>query len=134
MSSRPSFPLIPLAHLGPVAEPERKYRLMEVVRRRARERRYSPRTERAYVLWIRRYILHHGRRHPRELDADAVEVGVGRELHLGQAGDAGADQQAGAVVGNRLFELRDELGAFRARADHAHVAAQDVPQLREFVE
>jgi len=32
-----------------------------------RERRYSRRTEDAYVYWIRRYIVQFGRRHPREL-------------------------------------------------------------------
>jgi integron integrase len=65
-------PLIPLLHLTAPPDPERRFRLMEVVRRRLRERRYSPRTEQAYVHWIRRYIVHHGRRHPRELAEDAV--------------------------------------------------------------
>ncbi len=47
-------------------------RLLEVVRRRLRERRYSPRTQEAYVYWIRAYVLYHERRHPRDLDALAV--------------------------------------------------------------
>ena len=34
-----------------------------------RARRCSPRTERAYVSWIRRYVRFHGMRHPRELGA-----------------------------------------------------------------
>src|SRR6185295_13733855 len=33
---------------------------------------YSRRTEDAYRNWIKRFILFHGKRHPRELDADAV--------------------------------------------------------------
>jgi hypothetical protein len=32
-----------------------------------RTRHYSPRTEEAYVYWVRRYIRYHGKRHPREL-------------------------------------------------------------------
>src|SRR6185437_7620014 len=44
----------------------------EVVRARLRERRYSRRTEEAYVHWIRRFILANGRRHPRELAEDDV--------------------------------------------------------------
>jgi integron integrase len=40
---------------------------MEVVRRRLRERRYSRKTELAYVHWIRRFIVFHDRRHPRDL-------------------------------------------------------------------
>jgi len=46
---------------------------MEVVRRTLRERRYSARTEQAYVHWIRRFILANGRRHPSELgEADVA--------------------------------------------------------------
>jgi integron integrase len=67
----PRPPLIPLAHLV-ASDPERKYRLMEVVRTRLRERRYSPRTEQAYVFWIRRFVQFHGRRHPRELGEPEV--------------------------------------------------------------
>ena len=64
--------LIPSSHLGPEPEPERKFRFMEIVRRSLAERRYSPRTQEAYVAWIRRYILFHGRRHPKELDESDV--------------------------------------------------------------
>ena len=65
-------PLIPEAHLLAAPNPERRFRLMEIVRRRLREGRYSRRTEEAYVHWIRRYIMFHGRRHPRELGPGAV--------------------------------------------------------------
>ena len=37
------------------------------MRRRLRERRYSKRTEEAYVHWMRRFIRFHGRRHPKDL-------------------------------------------------------------------
>src|SRR5438093_9335682 len=67
-----AFPLIPESHLAGPPDPERRLRFMEVVRRRMRERRYSPRTEKAYAYWIRRYIVHHGRRHPRELGVEHV--------------------------------------------------------------
>lgn len=65
---------IPAGHLGPVAEPARKYRLMEQVRRKLAEARYSARTRRAYAGWIRRYILFHGRRHPMDLDVEDVRA------------------------------------------------------------
>lgn len=42
------------------------------VRRKARVRRFSPRTERAYVGWIRRFIRHHGLRHPQDMGEPAV--------------------------------------------------------------
>jgi integrase len=63
---------IPLAHLVAPPDPTRRFRLLELVRRRLRERRYSRRTEQAYVFWIRRYILFHDRRHPRHLGPEHV--------------------------------------------------------------
>ena len=41
--------------------------LLDVVRATLRSRHYSPRTEDAYVGWIRRFVRFHGRRHPREM-------------------------------------------------------------------
>lgn len=46
--------------------------LNEVVRA-VRVRHYSIRTEQAYVGWIKRFIVFHGKRHPREMGA--AEVG-----------------------------------------------------------
>lgn len=40
---------------------------LEEVRRAIRVRHYSIRTEKAYLHWIKRYILFHGKRHPREM-------------------------------------------------------------------
>src|SRR5436309_2241487 len=42
----------------------RRPRLLDQVRQVVRARHYSRRTEKAYVFWIRRYILYHGKRHP----------------------------------------------------------------------
>jgi integron integrase len=47
-------------------------RLLDQVRGAIRGRHLSPRTEEAYVHWIRRFIVHHGKRHPREMGA--VEI------------------------------------------------------------
>ena len=44
-----------------------KPKLLDQVRTFMRARRYSLRTEEAYLDWIRRFILFHGKRHPREL-------------------------------------------------------------------
>ena len=46
-----------------------KPRLLDRVRAALRIRHYSRRTEKAYVAWIRRYILFHGKRHPAEMGA-----------------------------------------------------------------
>lgn len=42
-------------------------RLLEQVRDALRVRHMSFRTEKAYLHWIRRYILFHGKRHPAEM-------------------------------------------------------------------
>ena len=47
-------------------------RLLDRVREALRLHHYSRRTEKAYVHWIRRYILFHGKRHPAEMGADEV--------------------------------------------------------------
>jgi len=49
-----------------------KPRLLDQVRETTRVKHYSPRTEDAYVGWIRRYILFHGKRHPSEMGANQV--------------------------------------------------------------
>jgi integron integrase len=47
--------------------PPRKPKLLDQVRHEMRVRHYSLRTEESYVQWIRRYILYHKKRHPREM-------------------------------------------------------------------
>ena len=48
-------------------------RLLDQVRDRIRRLHYSYRTEKTYVHWIRRFILFHGKRHPRDMSAAEVE-------------------------------------------------------------
>ena len=106
------LPRIPLHHLHGPPEPDKPLRLMERVRRKLRELRYSRRTEEAYVHWIRRYVVYHGRRHPNEmaeeeirecLSALAVEEGVAAATQ-NQALIIGED---GRSVAPCLFELRN---------------------------
>lgn len=47
-------------------------RLLDQVRDVIRLKHYSIRTEQSYIGWIKRYILFHGKRHPREMGADEV--------------------------------------------------------------
>ena len=44
-----------------------KPRLLDQVREAIRARHYSPRTEEAYVHWIKRFIFFHNKRHPAEM-------------------------------------------------------------------
>lgn len=66
------LPLVPQSHLDAAPDATKALRLLEMVRRAIRDRHYSPRTEDAYVHWVRRYVSFHGRRHPKDLGADDV--------------------------------------------------------------
>jgi len=48
--------------------------LFERLRSELQLRHYSPRTQRAYEAWARRYVAFHKRRHPRDLDAEALRA------------------------------------------------------------
>ena len=50
-----------------------KPRLLEQVTNQLRLRHYSRRTETAYMHWIKRYILFHGKKHPRDMGHCQVE-------------------------------------------------------------
>ena len=43
------------------------------MRAEIRTRHYSPRTEKAYVAWVRRFVFFHGVRHPDEMGAAEVK-------------------------------------------------------------
>jgi hypothetical protein len=51
-----------------------KPRLLDQVREKLRYRHYSLRTERAYMDWIRRFILFHQKRHPAEMGTVEIEA------------------------------------------------------------
>lgn len=49
-------------------------KLMDQVRHKIRMKHYSIRTEEAYVSWIKRFILFHNKRHPKELRKTEIEA------------------------------------------------------------
>ncbi len=46
---------------------DKKPKLLEEVRNALRKKHYSIRTEEAYINWIKRYIIFHGKKHPLEM-------------------------------------------------------------------
>jgi integron integrase len=81
-------------------------KLLEQVRRCARSRHLSPRTEEAYVAWIRRYVRHHELRHPREMGIDeavAFLAYVSNERHV----SVSTQRQAASALS---FLYQDVLG------------------------
>src|SRR5205809_2128681 len=51
---------------------ENKPKLLDQVRNAIRVKHYSIRTEQAYIDWIKRFILFHGKRHPAEMGEEEV--------------------------------------------------------------
>src|SRR5207302_3310177 len=51
---------------------ENKPKLLDQVRNFIRIKHYSIRTEQAYIDWIKRFILFHGKRHPAEMGEEEV--------------------------------------------------------------
>jgi len=81
-------------------------RLLEEVKERLRLKHYSIRTEEQYVQWIKRFILFHGKRHPRQMAAVEVEQFL---THLAVEGRVSASTQNQAQSA-LLFLYRQVLG------------------------
>src|SRR4051812_34235200 len=88
---------IPLSHLD---------KLLERLRTRLRTRHYSVRTEAAYCAWVRRFILHSGRRHPVTMGEGEIAAFV---THLATVPKVSASTQNQALHAI-LFLYRHVLG------------------------
>ena len=80
-------------------------KLLDQIRDVMRVKHYSIRTEQAYVNWIKRYILFHGKRHPQEMGVPEIEAFL---THLA------VDQEVAASTQNQalnaiLFLYREVL-------------------------
>ena len=52
---------------------QKKPKLLDQVRQVIRRKGYSYKTEKSYVSWIKRFILYHGKRHPRTMGPAEIE-------------------------------------------------------------
>jgi integron integrase len=93
-------------------------RLLDRVRGKIRLKHYSIRTEQAYVDWIRRFILFHGKRHPSELGAADVEAFL-THLAVERTVAAATQNQAKSAL---LFLYREVLEIELPWLDHIEKA------------
>ena len=70
MTENSTLPPLPTADTTPPRQPK----LLERMRIHLRTRHYSIRTEEAYIDWARRFIVFHGKRHPRDMGVVEVEA------------------------------------------------------------
>ena len=59
---------------GKLPQPARRMKLLDQVRRTCRVHHFSPKTEKAYVSWVRRYVKARGCRHPRSLGEEDLRA------------------------------------------------------------
>ena len=55
----------------PASQPPK---LLDQIRNKLRVKHYAIRTEEQYLHWIKRYILFHGKRHPKDMGAAQIEA------------------------------------------------------------
>jgi integron integrase len=91
------------SNISSIIEPPK---LLDQVRGKIRLKHYSIRTEQAYVDWIKRYILHFDKQHPKDLGAVEVEQFL---THLAMMGKVSASTQNQAKSA-LLFLYKEILG------------------------
>ncbi|MCP3994132.1 MAG: integron integrase [bacterium] len=104
------------------SDDRREPKLLDRVRGQIRVRHMKWTTEKAYVAWIRRYILFHGKRHPAEMGAEEISAFL---THLAQERQVSASTQNQAlcalvflykhVLGRPVGELENLVRARRRR-------------------
>ncbi|MDH3436764.1 MAG: integron integrase [Betaproteobacteria bacterium] len=96
-----NHPQQPLA--TPAAKPPR---LLDQVRDTVRRKHFSLRTEQTYVHWIKRFILFHGKRHPRDMGAAEATAFLNHLARERRVASATQNQGLNAI----LFLYREVLG------------------------
>ena len=93
-----------MTHESPLQEKPKK--LLDQVREAMRFKHYAYRTEETYVQWIRRYILFHDKRHPKDMGRPEIEAFL-TDLAVNQQVAASTQNQALSAV---LFLYHQILG------------------------
>jgi integron integrase len=95
-----------MASTSPVQVVERAPKLLDALRAQLRVMHYAIRTEEAYVDWVRRFILFHGKRHPKDMGPNEVAKFLS-DLAVTRHVSASTQNQAKAAI---LFVYRHVLG------------------------
>jgi len=109
-----------MSHARPASPPKPK--LLDQVRQALRARHYSRRTEDAYVMWIKRFILFHNKRHPAEMGEPEINAYLTRLALKEHVSSSTQNQALSAllflyryVLGRELGELGDVIRARRPK-------------------
>ena len=87
-------------------------RLLDHAREVIRKKHYSIRTEQAYVQWIRRFILFHGKRHPKHMGEKEISQYISHLATHSRVAASTQNQALNALVFLYKHVLQKELGDF----------------------
>jgi len=85
-------------------------KLLDQVRDVVRKKHYSIRTEQAYVSWIRKYILFHRKRHPKDMGEKEISQYLSYLASDQRVASSTQNQALNAIVFLYKHVLRIELG------------------------
>ncbi len=85
-------------------------KLLDQVRTAIRTRHYSIRTEATYLSWIKRFIVFHGKRHPRDMGVQEVHQFLSHLAVEGQVAASTQSQALSAILFLYQQVLRQDIG------------------------
>jgi integron integrase len=118
----------------PLADAAQPPKLLDQVSAKMRLLHYAKRTESAYADWIKRYILFHNKRHPREMGAPEIEAFL---THLAVDGHVAASTQNQAFSAllflyQKILAIElPKLNALRAQRPERLPVVLSVAEVRE---
>ncbi len=85
-------------------------KLLDRVHVELRTKHYSIRTEEAYVNWIKRFILFHNKRHPKEMGAEEIKLFINYLADKKQVSGSTQNQALNAILFLYKEILKKEIG------------------------
>jgi len=84
-------------------------KLLDQVRETIRTKHYSYRTEQTYVDWIKRFILFHNKRHPKDMGAEEVQAYITYLANERKVASSTQNQALSAIVFLYKYVLQKEI-------------------------
>ena len=94
----------------PISASQNKPKLLDQVRDVIRRKHFSIRTEQTYVDWIRRFILFHNKRHPREMAETEITAFLTHLARVGRVAASTQNQALSALLFLYKEVLKQNLG------------------------
>lgn len=90
-----------------------KIKLLDQVKNVLRTRHYSYKTEKATILWIKKYIFFHKKKHPQEMGENEISAFLTHLAVDGKVSSSTQNQALNAIVFLYKHVLKIELGEFQ---------------------